>query len=240
MPVLQGDQPAGDIIGGILGTVGSFMQGQQQAKAQKAEQARQAALDAQAVSEAMQRHAEEQARETTAQGELGIQQGELGLRQQEQVEKEKQDAATRLHQQTLDALAKAKADLQKHHDAILEQQAEQKIRNAFTEGMARIHASTDSASIHANASIASASIHAAAEVQSAGIREGGSMERLKYSTAHPKAAAAAKAPTGLATTLRSVVTQTKQANPDVTNAQLRAAAKQEHYPDSVINQVLPP
>jgi hypothetical protein len=63
MPVLQGDQPAGDIIGGLLGAAGAFIGGQQRAKQQKAEQARQAAQDAQAVSEALYRHAEDQKRD---------------------------------------------------------------------------------------------------------------------------------------------------------------------------------
>lgn len=72
MPVLQQDSTAGDIIGGLLGTAGAFFQGQQQAKQQKAEQARQAALDAQTVAESLWQHhrqADADARATTKAGQ---------------------------------------------------------------------------------------------------------------------------------------------------------------------------
>jgi hypothetical protein len=71
VPVLQNDNSAGDIIGGIAGTVGAFLHGQNQAKQQKAEQARQAAQDAQAVSEALYRHAEDAKRDTIAETTAG-------------------------------------------------------------------------------------------------------------------------------------------------------------------------
>jgi hypothetical protein len=77
MPVLQGDNSAGQILGGIAGTVGAFLNAQQQAKRQKADDARQAALDAQTVAEAMWRHQEEARRDALAQGEFDLRKQKL-------------------------------------------------------------------------------------------------------------------------------------------------------------------
>jgi len=290
MPVLQGDQPAGDIIGGLLGAAGAFIGGQQQAKQQKAEQARQAALDAQSVSEAMQRHAEEQQR-------LSIEQTRADTGQVDALTKAKQEAATELHQHYLDDLARIKAETAQHKDAQEFQLKKQKLDNDLKLGLAKIHGSKDVAEVHANASIAVAQIHASATVTSAEIRAshagrgrgagentGGLSEKGQQflqmlsgtnNAADPREAKAAldqsglsaadkgiiegvlagkgkgqyvtptykpatpRASTGLATTLRAKFKAAQAANPGLTNDQLRQAAKQDGYPDAVIDSILP-
>jgi hypothetical protein len=93
MPVLQNDNSAGDIIGGIAGTVGAFLHAQNQAKLQRADAARQAALDAQTVAETMYRHAEDAKRDTIAENADTRAQGEFALKQKGQLDAENLDAA---------------------------------------------------------------------------------------------------------------------------------------------------
>ena len=103
MPVLQGDQPAGDIIGGLLGAAGAFIGGQQRAKQQKADQTRQAALDAQTVAETLYRHAEDQkadAREDVRAGQQAttFQEGQTTFQQGQEDRTHDQAVATALAQ----------------------------------------------------------------------------------------------------------------------------------------------
>ena len=260
-----------------------------QAKANKAAQARQAALDAQSVAEAMQRHAHEQAMEAQGQERIDVD-------QQKATTEAKAEAARELHQNYLDELARLKAETQEHKDAQEFQLKKQKLDNDLKLGLAKIHGSKDVAEVHANASIAVAQIHASATVTAAQIRashagrsrgaadtgglspDGQKFLQMLSSTnnpADPRAAKAAldqsslsasdkgiiegilaskgkgeyvtptyrpatsRAASGLATTLRSKIKAIQAQHPEITNDQLRQAAKQDGFTDETINSVLP-
>jgi hypothetical protein len=99
VPIIEQSNGLGDALGGLFGAAGAFINGQQQAKQQKYEQARQAAKDAQLIAETMYQHQEDAKRDTLAETKAG------------------QEATTFSNQQTDRAQAEATATALAHFQA---------------------------------------------------------------------------------------------------------------------------